>query len=230
MGEHPPGRNRGRFQEHRDVQGSALHLNEQLRDEEWILLVTPDRRAFFLQVLPTRTRGVRAFSGAPTQCAREKRAGVSTVDDGRLFGFESELERSLTYLPLAMRFKLDRCGVKLSLAAWQQLSEHRRRELLSLPCHSEADVASYRRVLYAFVTECAGEEPATITVSTHPPWADDHVPDQLTRAATAGGFSSPSALQWRRLTPLERFALVKLSREGHEHRNLGAAFREFGLL
>jgi hypothetical protein len=29
---------------------------------------------------------------------------------------------------------------------------------------------------------------------------------------------------------LQRFALLKLSREGREHRNLGVALREFGLL
>ena len=173
--------------------------------------------------------------GAPTgfelsRSAPEDRFEVSSAGDARLFGFESELERSLTFLPLAMRFKLDRCGVKVSLAAWQQLPEDRRRELLSLPCHGEADVASYRRSVCAFVTECAGEEPATIEVAEHPPWADDQVPEQLTRAATAVGLSSPSAPQWRRLTSLQRFALVKLSRDGREHRNLGAALCEFGLL
>jgi hypothetical protein len=35
---------------------------------------------------------------------------------------------------------------------------------------------------------------------------------------------------WQQLNELQRFALVKLSHPGHEHRNLPAALREFGLI
>jgi hypothetical protein len=35
---------------------------------------------------------------------------------------------------------------------------------------------------------------------------------------------------WQHLNELQRFALVKLSHPGHEHRNLPAALREFGLI
>jgi hypothetical protein len=35
---------------------------------------------------------------------------------------------------------------------------------------------------------------------------------------------------WQRLDELQRFALVKLSHPGHEHRNLPAALAEFNLL
>jgi len=34
---------------------------------------------------------------------------------------------------------------------------------------------------------------------------------------------------WARLDELQRFALVKLSHPGHEHRNLPRALQEFGL-
>jgi hypothetical protein len=35
---------------------------------------------------------------------------------------------------------------------------------------------------------------------------------------------------WAELSELQRFALVKLSHPGHEHRNLPRALAEFGLL
>jgi hypothetical protein len=35
--------------------------------------------------------------------------------------------------------------------------------------------------------------------------------------------------QWAALTPLQRFALIKLSRPGHENRNFLPALQEFGL-
>jgi len=44
------------------------------------------------------------------------------------------------------------------------------------------------------------------------------------------GGAAPTVSQWRALTPLERFTLVKLSREGDHGRNLKPVLREFGLL
>ena len=162
--------------------------------------------------------------------APEKCPEISSGDDAQLFGFESELEPNLTYIPLAVRFKLDRCGIKLSLEAWQQLPEFRRLELFRMRCHDEEDLADFRKALCVLVSEYAGEEPASMVIAEHPPWAEERVPDQLARAATALGFAAPSLAQWRKLSAVQRFALLKLSREGREHRNLGAALREFGLL
>jgi hypothetical protein len=36
--------------------------------------------------------------------------------------------------------------------------------------------------------------------------------------------------QWASLTPLQRFALIKLSRSGHENRNFLPALQEFDLV
>ena len=160
----------------------------------------------------------------------EASAELSNADRARLFGFESELETSLTYIPMAVRFKLDKCGIKLSLEAWQQLPDDRRRELLQAPCDHATDIASYRQVLCSFVKECTGNEPTSIPMAEHPPWADENIPDQITKAVSAIGLPPLAVARWRVLTPLQRFALVKLSREGREHRNLGLALREFGLL
>ena len=53
------------------------------------------------------------------------------------------MEASLTYVPMAVRFKLDKCGIKLSLAHWSQLPERERRKLLKAPCANSSDIASY---------------------------------------------------------------------------------------
>ena len=39
----------------------------------------------------------------------------------------------------------------------------------------------------------------------------------------------PSPEQWHTLSPLQRFALLKLTREGHESANFVPAMAEFGL-
>ena len=157
-------------------------------------------------------------------------AEAASIGEDRVFGFESELEASLTFMPMAIRFKLDKCGIKLSLAEWQQLPEHRRRDLLRQPCDNATAVANYRRVLCAFVKEFSGREPPTIGAADHPLWMDGDVPEQLTKAARATGLEKLSPTRWRALTAFERFTLVKLSREGRDHRNLEPALREFGLL
>jgi hypothetical protein len=195
-------------------------------------LPPPDARSsgvLFERRATTHVIGAQC-SDLPPKNASEPRAEISSADHARLFGFESELEANLTYIPMAVRFKLDKCGIKLSLGAWQQLPEDRRRELLRAPCDNATDISSYRRVLCAFVEECTGDEPPSIPVAEHPRWADKNIPEQIIQAVTAMGLPPPSSARWCRLTPLQRFALLKLSREGREHRNLGLALREFGLL
>ncbi|MDR9402251.1 MAG: nitrate reductase associated protein, partial [Halothece sp. Uz-M2-17] len=36
--------------------------------------------------------------------------------------------------------------------------------------------------------------------------------------------------QWQKLTPLQRFALIKLSRPSHENKNFYPALKEFAIL
>jgi hypothetical protein len=195
-------------------------------------LPPPDARSsgvLFERRATTHVMGAQC-GDLPPKNASEPHAEISSADHARLFAFESELEASLTYIPLAVRFKLDKCGIKLSLASWQLLPEDRRRVLLRAPCDNATDIASYRRVLYSFVGECTGEEPPSIPMAEHAPWADKNIPEQTIRAAMAMGLPPPSSTRWCTLTPLQRFALIKLSREGREHRNLRLALREFGLL
>jgi hypothetical protein len=153
--------------------------------------------------------------------------GHRDPDADRLFAFEAELDVELTHIPLAVRLKLDRCRIKLSLGEWQQLPEFRRRDLLRTPCVGEQATGNYRRMLCSLVVEYTGAEPLALLPDPMP--AHIGVPEQLVQAMASMGLGAPQAAKRERLTHLQRFALVALSREGREHRNLGPALLEFGL-
>jgi hypothetical protein len=146
------------------------------------------------------------------------------------FAFESELERSLQFIPMAVRLKLDRCGVKLSLSEWSRFPEGNRRNLLQAPCNDPAEVARYRQALCRLIQDAVGGEPQLIPVAEHQPWDDADVPGQVANKTAEMGINPPTSAQWHRLTTLQRFALVKLTRDANDHRNFVPALREFGLI
>ena len=173
---------------------------------------------------------IDARSGdVPPRNTSEQCAEISSADHARLFGFESELEASLIYIPIAVRFKLDKCGVKLSLDQWKQLPQGDRRALLGVQCENDVEIADYGRELQALIRAATGDEPRMFEVVTRP-WDDPNVPSQVTRKILECGALPPTPYQWRALTPLQRFALIKLSRDGEHGRNFVPALREFELL
>lgn len=157
---------------------------------------------------------------------------VSATDPDilRFFSFESDLERNLTCIPMAVRFKLDKCGIKLSLDQWQKLPEANRRNLLNAQCESEDEIVRFRRALEILIRAVFGDEPSCIDVDKDLTWDAREVPPQVTRRAVELGGVPLTTPQWRALTPLKRFALIKLSRDGNHARNLMPALREFELL
>jgi hypothetical protein len=157
-------------------------------------------------------------------------SSVIDFSDSSVFGFESDLERSLACIPLAVRFKLDKCGIKLSLTQWQQLPEGKRQDLLRVRCDTDVEIADFRHVLQALITAACSDEPRQLEVGVHPPWNAPDVPGQVRRKTLELGAIPPTPCQWRALTPLQRFVLIKLSRDGDHGRNLMPALREFELL
>jgi hypothetical protein len=49
------------------------------------------------------------------------------------FEFEPEEARKLNWLPLAVRYKLDQCGLRVSLRPWQTLAHAHRQRLVESP-------------------------------------------------------------------------------------------------
>jgi len=137
-----------------------------------------------------------------------------------IFQFEQDFVADWRCIPMVVRYRLDTCGLKLKLAHWHALSLGQRQWLVDTPCDTLALQKQYTLQLQAWVMEQTGQPIGTIAVE--PVWLQEQVvPPDLAATVTLD--------QWQRLTPLQRFALLKLSRPGHEHRNLPLALREFGL-
>jgi len=149
--------------------------------------------------------------------------------NGVYFNFEADFVASLRCIPMQVRYKLDTCGVKLKLHHWHQFSTEERQQLVSLPCHQGSEISQYRDYLQSLVVAHTGSQAKALAIDPTPPWADaTQIPsDVQTKLQEVG--ATLSLEQWQQLSPLQRFALIKLSRPSHENRNFLPALQEFGL-
>ena len=145
------------------------------------------------------------------------------------FRFEADFTTSLRCIPMAVRRKLDLAGVKLKLVHWTALEQEERQRLLDWSDQDEA-VFALRQWLLAR-TAVLPDGPATLLdPSLGEPWQQAlQWPEVVLRSAAQLDLAlRPGG--WQSLDELQRFALVKLSHPGHEHRNLPLALEEFDLL
>lgn len=84
--------------------------------------------------------------------------------------FESDDERALVHIPMAMRYRLDQCGIKLTLNQWQALPVALRRRVLELPCDTAIAIEDFRRELAAHVKAPVDEDVALFKVTRPFPW------------------------------------------------------------
>ncbi|MBC6421375.1 MAG: nitrate reductase associated protein [Hormoscilla sp. SP5CHS1] len=145
------------------------------------------------------------------------------------FQFEADFVDSLRCIPMQVRLKLDTCGVKLKLSHWHQFSQEERQILVELPCNKSEEVQAYGKFTQQLVTERTGKSASVLPIDPHPAWMDATViPTSLEEKARE--FDVTITLeQWADLTPVERFALYKLSRPSHENKNFLPALKEFNL-
>jgi hypothetical protein len=149
--------------------------------------------------------------------------------DTQFFGFESDFVDSLRCIPMAVRLRLDRTGVKLKLNEWSKLNPELRLALAQAPCGSPPERKEWQSYVIALTQEATGAQPALLPQPVEEIWEDrGTVPDQVQEQARALGLRVDPAA-WGGLSPLQRFALMKLSRPGHENRNFRPAMEEFGL-
>ncbi|HEY9889446.1 MAG TPA: nitrate reductase associated protein [Candidatus Obscuribacterales bacterium] len=145
------------------------------------------------------------------------------------FDFEADFVASLRCIPMQVRYKLDTCGIKLKLEQWHQFAAVERERLVIHPCETPTEIAAYRTLLQALIAQYTPTPAQELPIEPHPPWAQaDLVPPAVAAQAQQWGVAIAPA-QWAALTPLERFALCKLSRPGHENRNFRSALSEFNL-
>lgn len=145
------------------------------------------------------------------------------------FGFESDFVDSLRCVPMAVRMRLDVTGIKLKLNEWSKFGNEDRLRLAQLPCGTPEEILRYRIEVSSLVERICGNAPSMLAELPEPDWENPAVvPDQVTAQARALNLEC-SVQAWASLTPQKRFALIKLSRPGHENRNFLPAMIEFGL-
>ncbi|HXZ88295.1 MAG TPA: nitrate reductase associated protein [Candidatus Binataceae bacterium] len=144
----------------------------------------------------------------------------------RRFKFEEEVYESLSCVPMAVRRKLDRVGVKISLGQWQGLG---RGERLAI-CHLPAESVEEREVMKVFMEEAvrnrcgSATKPVTEEMrrAAEPPASP---PPALVASAKAEGVELTQSA-WEGLNADERYALIKLGGGEKQSHNLVAALRE----
>jgi len=145
------------------------------------------------------------------------------------FHFEQDfMEDNIRCIPMIVRFKLDACGIKLKLKEWSKMSVEEREQLALLPIDSSADLDVYKNYVQELIYSHTGENATLLPTNDNNNSSIDALPLVLKEKLEVSKMSI-SILQWKNLSLLQRFALLKLTRPGHENKNFPKAMREFGL-
>lgn len=149
----------------------------------------------------------------------------TTQSASHCFAFEQDFIGNWRCIPLCVRRKLDLSGVKLKLNHWLALTQDQRQQLVDWPDTTDALLQ-----LRDHLRQCTASMPdgraKDLDPVTEAPWQQvDQLPEEVADAAVARGVELTST-HWREIRELDRFALCKLVRPGHDHHNLAAAFNE----
>jgi hypothetical protein len=146
------------------------------------------------------------------------------------FLFEDDfVEANVRCIPMIVRFNMDAAGIKLPLEVWCKFSVTERTRLAVAPCKTKEEVGAYHTELNELVMAHTGKVSKPLKVDANPLWANlQQVPDALQKKAAEFDWCIP-ANKWKKLSDLQRFALLKLFRPGHENKNFPKAMKEFGL-
>jgi hypothetical protein len=137
------------------------------------------------------------------------------------FAFEGDLHRTLEFIPIAVRRKLDLAGLKLSLAAWNCLSRAEKLAVCHLPVDGEEDLEVYREALSGFAAR-VGEPVSPLPGGPLDSRAWRHVPEALATRVDRD--------RWSGLSDEARYVVVKLADPRKSKDKLEAALRELGLV
>jgi len=131
----------------------------------------------------------------------------------KLYSFDG-VDATLDLLPLAARRALDVAGLKLSLEAWRALPLTAREAIVELGSDAVVDVAGLQAALGAApISRIAATRDSAISA----------VPAEL--SAAFGSARPISQAIWNSLSPLDRYALVKVVSRGKPER-IEAAYAE----
>lgn len=146
------------------------------------------------------------------------------------FAFEADfVEDNIRCIPMIVRFKMDATGIKLKLAEWSRFEKEERAHLSKLPCISLEEQQIYQTYLLKLIKIRSGNDATMLLIDPQPEWADKNLMPELVILKAYEYRWQISMEQWRSLTNLQRFVLLKLCKEGHENKNFPKAMIEFGL-
>jgi hypothetical protein len=144
------------------------------------------------------------------------------------FRFEEDfMEDGMRCIPMAARLRLDLCGVKLRLSEWSRMTVDERRKVASWNYEIPREMDACRKYLEAIVLRRTGKEATLLPVTGTYPWEDISCVPGAVEEKMAEFNWTLSVKEWKSLSELQRFALVKLARPGHENRNFPRAVIEF---
>jgi hypothetical protein len=148
----------------------------------------------------------------------------------QFFQFEADFVDSLRCIPMQVRYKLDTCGIKLKLAQWNRFTQAECQALVDRPCTTPEETQTYRAFLQQLILDHTGTPASDLAIEPHPAWLEEKtIPESVQTKATEVG-AEIHIDQWANLSPLQRFALIKLSRASHENHNFLPALKEFHLI
>lgn len=126
---------------------------------------------------------------------------------------------------MVFRYRLDMCGLKLSLACWQSFSFSERILLVDLPFDNEGQRVIWIARLKSAIMASDMEEPSILA---H--WIDpETVPGDV--AETLASFGKEISMEeWCQWGPIHRYTLCKLARGKQVERYLFSAVLEFRAL
>ncbi|CAH2777788.1 MAG: NAD-dependent aldehyde dehydrogenase associated with FdhD [uncultured Caballeronia sp.] len=156
---------------------------------------------------------------------------MALYDAPLLFGFEQESTENLSFIPLVVRFNLDRFGQRISLEQWRRLPHSYQELLARFPVEDDAAIEpNFDQALAEMLRTHADAKPETFTPDGDPIWAHtDVVPKTVIRQSSLCEIGSPSLGRWSELSRFQRYALAKLSRKSDVNHDFVPAMREFGL-
>ncbi len=147
------------------------------------------------------------------------------------FDFEEDfVEENVRCIPMIVRFKMDAAGIKLKLAEWSKFKREERIELALLPAATNEETKLYNTYLSQLIKKYTDNSATGLIIDNNPDWANlQTIPFMLSEKAKEFDLVITPAM-WQALSNLQRFALLKLCRPGHENKNFPKAIKEFNLL
>jgi len=144
------------------------------------------------------------------------------------FTFEEETWATLEFMPFALRYRLDRAGVKLPLAAWQKLPHDERVALCEHPVGSLEQRDALRARCLAHGEHTGAPAKAVDPSPDPPPWRSDDAYSRVAARSLALG-PTPSRARWEALSEEQAYVLWRLADPTKDEARFTAAAREFGI-